>query len=215
MAKFRPSKKHETGLERWKDEKTGKERRKTGLLIQKKIGKRVERPVPKKRKNEKKMERERSFLNGKAFLSVPIPSNFGQRTSLIEIHLDYHCLGLRQGVHIRGDLPVDHWLQSIHECSKSVRHRHGQNPQLEVTEALDVFMYKANLAQSLQLFLCLFFLYDGRKGHSYLSSKLPPVCPGCPVTCTDTGLLRLEPAASTLLQFDTNKVDPLVWSAWG
>ena len=39
MAKFRPIKKHGTGLERWKDEKTGKERRKTGLLIQRKIGK--------------------------------------------------------------------------------------------------------------------------------------------------------------------------------
>ena len=43
---------------------------------------RVERPVPRKRKKEKKLERERSFLNGNAFLSVPVPTDFGQRTSL-------------------------------------------------------------------------------------------------------------------------------------
>ena len=30
MANFRPIKKHGTGLERWKDEKTGKEQRGTG-----------------------------------------------------------------------------------------------------------------------------------------------------------------------------------------
>ena len=39
MAKFRPIKKYGTGLERWKDEKTRKERRRTGWLIQRKIGK--------------------------------------------------------------------------------------------------------------------------------------------------------------------------------
>ena len=42
----------------------------------------MERPVLGKRKKEKKLERERSFLNGNAFLSVPVPTNFGQRTSL-------------------------------------------------------------------------------------------------------------------------------------
>ena len=52
MAKVRPIKNHGTGLERWKDEKTGKERRKMGLLIQKKL-ERVERPVLRKRKTKK------------------------------------------------------------------------------------------------------------------------------------------------------------------
>ena len=42
----------------------------------------MERPVFGKRKKEKKLERERSFLNGNAFLSIPVPTNFGQRTSL-------------------------------------------------------------------------------------------------------------------------------------
>ena len=70
------------GLARWKNEKTGKERRKTGLLIQRKIGK-SGKTRSKKEKKRKKLERERSFLNGNAFLSVPIPTNFGQRTSLV------------------------------------------------------------------------------------------------------------------------------------
>ena len=39
MAKFRPIKNLGTGLERWKDEKTGKEWRKTGILTPRKIGK--------------------------------------------------------------------------------------------------------------------------------------------------------------------------------
>ena len=60
MAKFRPIKKHGMGLERWKDEKTGKERQKTGLLIQRKIGK-SGKARSKKEKNEKNVERERSF----------------------------------------------------------------------------------------------------------------------------------------------------------
>ena len=82
MAKFRPIKKHGTGLERWKDAKTGKERQKTGLLIQRKIGKNG-KTRSKKEKKRKKLERERSFLNRNAFLSIPVPKNFGQRTSLL------------------------------------------------------------------------------------------------------------------------------------
>ena len=53
MAKFRPIKKHGTGLERWKDEKTGKERRKTGLLIQRKIGKSGKTRSKKEKKTKK------------------------------------------------------------------------------------------------------------------------------------------------------------------
>ena len=82
MAKFRPIKKHGTGLERWKDEKTGKGRQKRGLLIQRKIGK-SGKTCSKKEKNEKNLERERSFLNGDAFLSIPVPTDFCQRTSQV------------------------------------------------------------------------------------------------------------------------------------
>ena len=60
MAKFRPIEKHGTGLERWKDEKTGKERRKKGLPIQRKIGK-SGKTRSKKEKNGKTLEREKSF----------------------------------------------------------------------------------------------------------------------------------------------------------
>ena len=82
MAKFRPIKKHGTGLERWKDEKTGKEWRKTGLLIQRKIGK-SGKTRSMKEKTRKKPRKRKIFLNGNAFLSVPVPTNFSQRTSLV------------------------------------------------------------------------------------------------------------------------------------
>ena len=44
----------------------------------------MERPVLEREKKKKNLERERSFLNGNAFLSVPVPTNFGQRTSLVQ-----------------------------------------------------------------------------------------------------------------------------------
>ena len=34
-------------------------------------------PFQEREKTKKKLERERSFLNGNAFLSVPVPTNFG------------------------------------------------------------------------------------------------------------------------------------------
>ena len=61
MAKFRPIKKHRTGLERWKDEKIGKEWRKTGLLIQRKIGK-SGKTRSKKEKNQKKPGKRKIFF---------------------------------------------------------------------------------------------------------------------------------------------------------
>ena len=61
MAKFRPIKKYGTGLERWKDEKTGKERRKTGLLIQRKIGK-SGKTRSKKEKKRKKNRKEKDLF---------------------------------------------------------------------------------------------------------------------------------------------------------
>ena len=82
MANFRPIKTHGTGLERWKDEKTGKGWWRTGWLIPRKIGKRG-KTRSKKEKKRKKRERERSFLNGNAFLSFPVPTDFDQRTSLL------------------------------------------------------------------------------------------------------------------------------------
>ena len=53
------------------------------------------------------------------------------------------------------------------------------------------------------------------KADGNFPSELPPVRPGSPITCADTGLLRPKPATSTLLQLSTSDVDPLVWSAWG
>ena len=44
-------------------------------------------PFLERDKKKKKLERERSFLNGNAFLSVPVPTNSGQRTSLPERRL--------------------------------------------------------------------------------------------------------------------------------
>ena len=61
MAKFRPIKKHGTGLERCKDEKTGKERQKTGLLIQTKIGK-SGKTLSKKEKKRKKTGKRKIFF---------------------------------------------------------------------------------------------------------------------------------------------------------
>ena len=60
MAKFRPIKKHGTGFERWKDEKTEKERRKTRLLIQRKIGKSG-------KTRSKKEKKRKNFGKGKIF----------------------------------------------------------------------------------------------------------------------------------------------------
>ena len=75
MAKFRPIKKHGTGLERWKDENPGKERRKMGLLIQRKIGK-SGKTRSKKEKKRKKTGKRKICLNGNAFLFVSVPTNF-------------------------------------------------------------------------------------------------------------------------------------------
>ena len=61
MAKFRPIKKHGTGLERWKDEKTGKEWRKMELLIQRKIGK-SGKTRSKKEKKPKKTGKRKIFF---------------------------------------------------------------------------------------------------------------------------------------------------------
>ena len=61
MAKFRPIKKHGTGLERWKDEKTGKERRRTGWLIQRKIGKSGKTRFWKEKKRKKTGKRKIFF----------------------------------------------------------------------------------------------------------------------------------------------------------
>ena len=61
MAKFRPIKKHGTGLERWKDEKTRKERQKTGLLIQRKIGKSGKTRFKKEKKTKKTGKRKIFF----------------------------------------------------------------------------------------------------------------------------------------------------------
>ena len=83
MAKFRPIKKLGTGLERWKDEKTGKERRKTGLLIQRKIRKRGKTRSKKEKKRKKTgkrkifFKRERvSFLSRSNKFSPPHISNW-------------------------------------------------------------------------------------------------------------------------------------------
>ena len=81
MAKFRPIRKLGTGLERWKDEKTGKGRRKMGLLTPRKIRK-SGKTHSKREKKEKNLERERFFLQGNAFLSIPVQANFFQHTSL-------------------------------------------------------------------------------------------------------------------------------------
>ena len=40
-------------------------------------------PFLEREKKQKNMERERSFLNGNAFLSFPVPTNFDWRTSLL------------------------------------------------------------------------------------------------------------------------------------
>ena len=81
-------------------------------------------------------------------------------------------------------------------------------------EALDVILYRAPLAQSLQLLLCLLLFCGGGECHGNFLSKLLPVRPRCPVTCVHTGLLHPEPAAGTLLQPSTSDVNPLVRSAW-
>ena len=49
------------GLERWKDEKTGKERRKMGLLIQRKIGKSGKTRSKKEKKRKKPGKRKIFF----------------------------------------------------------------------------------------------------------------------------------------------------------
>ena len=55
---------------------------KNGITNPKKDWKEWKDPFQEREKNKKKLERERSFLNGNVFLSVPVPTNFGQRTSL-------------------------------------------------------------------------------------------------------------------------------------
>ena len=60
-------------------EKNGKK----GITNPKKDWKEWKDPFQKREKMKKKLERERSILNGNAFLSVPVPTNFGQHTSLV------------------------------------------------------------------------------------------------------------------------------------
>ena len=105
MTKFKPIKKHGTGLERWKDEKTGKEWRKMGLLIQRKIGKSGKTHSKKEKKREKNWKEKELFLNGNAFLSVPVPTNFDQRTSLAGTQQRVAPLELWQIVPYITDLP--------------------------------------------------------------------------------------------------------------
>ena len=112
-------------------------------------------------------------------------------------------------------LLADHWLQSIHENRKGVYHAHGQNPQLQVMEALDVVLYRASLAQFLQLLPCLLLLCDGREGRGYFLSEVMPIRLGCLITYMGTGVLRPKLVAGTLLQPSTSKFNPRVWSAWG
>ena len=50
---------------------------KNGITNPKKEWKEWKDPFQEKEKTKKKLERERPFLNGNAFLSVPIPTNFG------------------------------------------------------------------------------------------------------------------------------------------
>ena len=83
MAKFRPIKKHGTGLERWKDEKNWKRTAKNGITSPKKDWKEWKDPFQEREKTKKNLERERSFLNRSVFLSIPVPIKFGQRTSLV------------------------------------------------------------------------------------------------------------------------------------
>ena len=61
MDKFRPIKKLGMGLERWKDEKTGKERRKTGLLTPRKIRKSGKTSSKKEKKRKKPRKRKIFF----------------------------------------------------------------------------------------------------------------------------------------------------------
>ena len=72
MAKFRPIKNHGTGLERWKDEKIGKERRKTGLLIQRKIGKSGKTRSKKDKKRKKNWKEKDLFQTGMRFFPFPL-----------------------------------------------------------------------------------------------------------------------------------------------
>ena len=70
MANFRPIKKPGTGLERWKDENTGKERRRTGWLIPRKIGKRGKTRSRKEKKRKKTGKRNIFFKRERvSFLS--------------------------------------------------------------------------------------------------------------------------------------------------
>ena len=54
------------------------------LLTPRKIRKKGKTHSKKEKKKEKILERERSFLNRNAFLSVPLPANFCQCTSLAQ-----------------------------------------------------------------------------------------------------------------------------------
>ena len=81
MAKFTPMKILGTVLERRKDEKTRKKTVKNGVTNPKKDKK--EKKAHFKKKEGRKREGERSFLNGNVFLSFPILANFNQRTSLV------------------------------------------------------------------------------------------------------------------------------------
>ena len=62
--------------------KNWKRTAKNGITNPKKDWKEWKDPFQKREKMKKKLERERSFVNGNAFLFVPVPTNFGERTSL-------------------------------------------------------------------------------------------------------------------------------------
>ena len=67
MAKFTPIKKHGTGLERWKDEKTGKEWRKNGITHLKKDWKEWKDPFQEREKTKKTWKEKDLFKMGTCF----------------------------------------------------------------------------------------------------------------------------------------------------
>ena len=74
MAKFKPIKKLGTGLARWKEKKLEK-KGENGITNPKK-DKKEWKDSFQEREKSKKLEKERSFLKGNAFLSIPVPANF-------------------------------------------------------------------------------------------------------------------------------------------
>ena len=66
--------------------KNWKRTAKNGITNPKKDKKEWKGPFQEREKKKKNLERERSFLNGNVFLSVLVPANFHQRTSLCGIN---------------------------------------------------------------------------------------------------------------------------------